>query len=109
MELNQKKCIPCEAGTAPLARKEIEGYLGQLKSQWTVADGKKIRREFIFKDFKAAMAFINRVAEKAEEEGHHPDIHVFYNRVVIELWTHAISGLSENDFILAAKIEKLLT
>lgn len=75
---------------------------------WDVTeDGKKIRREFLFKNFKEAMVFVNKVADIAESEGHHPDLHVFYNRVVVELWTHAIGGLSENDFIVAAKVNEL--
>ena len=78
-----------------------------LKDKWVVIDDKKIKHEFKFKDFKQAITFINKVAEVAESEGHHPDIYVFYNKVVIELWTHAIGGLSENDFIVAAKIEPL--
>ena len=79
--------------------------MAELKLPWEVVDNKKIRHEFKFKDFKEAMAFINKVAEIAESEGHHPDIHIFYNKVTIELWTHFIGGLHENDFIVASKIE----
>ena len=105
MNLTDKKCVPCEGGTPPLDAGKISTYLEQLRSQWEVLDQKKIRKEFKFKSFKEAIAFVNTVADLAESEGHHPDIHVLYNRVVIELWTHAVGGLSENDFILAAKIE----
>ena len=70
-------------------------------------DRRKIRREFHFKDFKETIGFVNRVARLAEEEGHHPDMFIFYNRLIVELWTHAIGGLSENDFILAAKMDRL--
>ena len=107
MSLIQKKCVPCEGGLPPLSAEKIKGYLAQLKNPWEVLDNKKIRREFVFGGFKEAVVFVNKVAEIAEQENHHPDIHIFYRKVVIELWTHAVGGLSENDFILAAKIEAL--
>ncbi|MDP2735378.1 MAG: 4a-hydroxytetrahydrobiopterin dehydratase [bacterium] len=108
MALTDKKCVPCEGGVPPLKGQEIQGYLSQLTGEWEVADGKSIRRQFKFKDFKEALDFINKVGGIAEEEGHHPDMNLHgYNRVDVELSTHAIKGLSENDFILAAKIEKL--
>ena len=87
---------------------EIQKNKSQLKNDWKVIDETRIRHEFKFKDFKQAIAFVNKAADIAEEEGHHPDIHIHYNRVVIELWTHSIGGLSENDFIMAAKIERLV-
>ena len=108
MDLTQKKCVACEGDVKPLAEREIKAFLGYLKTPWEVLDNKKIRREFRYKGFKQAMAFVNKVAEIAESEGHHPDIHIFYNKVIIELWTHAIGGLSENDFIVAAKIEQVI-
>lgn len=108
MDLAKKKCVPCEAGTPPLTEKEIQQYLTELKTPWEVLENEKIRRTFKFKNFEGAMAFTNEVAELAESEGHHPDIHIFYNRVTIELWTHAINGLSENDFILASKVDELI-
>lgn len=86
---------------------DIKKYLKELKSEWQVIDDKKIKREFIFKDFKEAMVFVNKVAKIAESEGHHPDISIFYSKVEIELWTHAVGGLLENDFILAVKIDNL--
>lgn len=104
-DLAQKHCVPCEGGTKPLAGPAIQEYLGQLKCAWEVVNNKKIRHEFTFKDFDEAMFFVNEVAAVAEGEDHHPDMHVFFNRVIIESWTHAIGGLSENDFILARKIE----
>src|SRR3989344_3071808 len=107
MDLIHKKCVPCEGGMPPLSEDKIKEYLSQLKTEWEVLDGKKIRKEFKFSGFKDAISFVNRIAEVAEQEDHHPDIHIFYRKVVIELWTHAVGGLSENDFILAAKIEKL--
>ena len=105
MELNQKKCIPCEAGTPPLEEEKVNELLKEIPS-WTLKDG-HLYKKFKFKNFIEAMKFVNEVADIAENEGHHPDFSVHYNRVEIELFTHAIKGLSENDFILAAKIEKL--
>jgi len=107
MELKEKRCRPCEGGVPPLEKEEIEQYQKQLKNEWEVVDRKKIRQTYSFKDFKEAINFANKVGEIAEEEQHHPDLHVYYGKVVIELATHAIGGLSENDFILAAKIENL--
>ena len=131
--LSDKKCVACEGGTPPLNEKEIAGYMAELGVGWEVVENKpgnenatavsqearhentegsristtwkKIKKEFKFKNFKEAMSFVNKVADLAEEQGHHPDIHISYNRVGIELWTHAVSGLSENDFIMAAKID----
>ena len=107
MDLSRKKCKPCEGGVAPLDQKEVEVYLKQIKDDWKVTDKNKISREFLFVNFRHTMDFVNIVADLAEEEGHHPVMHVYFGRVVIELWTHAIDGLSENDFILASKIDKL--
>jgi len=105
IHLSDKKCVACEGGVPPLTEAEIKTYLSHVKEGWNVAGNKKIEKEFKFGDFKQAMEFVNKVAAIAEEEGHHPDIHIFYNMVKIELWTHAIGGLSENDFILAAKVD----
>ncbi len=107
MDLTQKHCIPCEGGTPPLTAAEIEKIKPGAPG-WQIIDRKKITREFKFKDFEAAMKFVNSAAKIAESEGHHPDIHVFYNQVRIELSTHAIGGLSENAFIMAAKINTVL-
>ena len=112
--LQDKHCVPCEVGAAPLEIEKINGYLHELRGRWekviVFPDGhvKKIRTQILFPDFKASMACINRIADIAEAEGHHPDIHVMYNKVVIELWTHAVGGLSENDFIMASKIDEVL-
>ncbi|MEX2719029.1 MAG: 4a-hydroxytetrahydrobiopterin dehydratase [Candidatus Sigynarchaeota archaeon] len=84
-------------------------YIAQVKGWQLVREGThKIRKEFKFKDFKGSMDFVNRVAAVAESEGHHPDIYIYYNRVVLELYTHAVKGLFDNDFILAAKIDNVL-
>jgi len=109
MNLSQKKCVPCEGGVPPLVEEESNKFLQELAEGWEVfAEGKKLRRQFTFKDFREAMTFVNKVADIAEEEQHHPDIIISYNKVTIELWTHAIAGLSENDFILASKIDHIL-
>lgn len=108
MDLLSKKCVACEGDVPPMSKDESQTYLSQVLGWEMVDDGKKITKEFTFKDFKEAMAFVNNVANLAEHEGHHPDIYVFYNRVKFELWTHAVGGLSENDFIVAAKINNLL-
>lgn len=102
-----KKCVPCEGGTKPLERAEIDVYMSYLKTQWDVIDDKKITQKFKFKDFKESMEFVNKLAAIAEEEGHHPDITINYNKVTLELMTHAIGGLSVNDFIMARKIESI--
>ncbi len=106
-ELTKQTCIPCEVGGAPLTASEIAQVLPQLQSKWYVKDDKRIQRDFKFKNFAEAMKFVNAVAKLAESEGHHPDLHIHYNRVTIELWTHAVGGLSVNDFIVAAKINNL--
>jgi 4a-hydroxytetrahydrobiopterin dehydratase len=107
MNLSSKKCIPCEGGIPKLSRDRIAEYQKHIQPGWSVTANKKLSREYSFADYKHTMDFVNRVANLSEEEGHHPVLHVFYGKVIIELWTHAIGGLSENDFILASKIEKL--
>ena len=106
MELINKKCKPCEGGIPKLTQEEIKFYNFQLMTPWPVVDGVKISKSFPFKDFIQSIKFVNKLAEIAEAEGHHPVIHVFYSKLEIDLWTHAILGLSENDFILAAKIDE---
>lgn len=107
-QLRTKKCVPCEGGVPPVPREEAERLLRDLPGWRLTDDGIRIRREWVVKHFRAGMEFFQRVAELAEAEGHHPDLHlVGYRNVAIELWTHAIGGLSENDFITAAKIDQL--
>ncbi len=114
VDLHSRHCVPCEGGAVSLGIEEINKYLHDLRGRWekvaVFPEGqiKKIRTQILFSDFKAAITFINRIAEIAESEGHHPDIHVMYNKVVIELWTHAVGGLSENDFIMASRIDEEL-
>lgn len=107
-ELRGKKCLPCEGGVAPSTREEAESQLTRLPGWRLTADGQRIRKDWVVKNFLAAMRFFGKVADVAESEGHHPDLHLEgYRKVWIEIWTHAIGGLSENDFILAAKIDAL--
>ena len=107
-ELSSKKCVPCEGGVPPTSGAVLDGYLQAVPEWKLTADGKRIRREWRVKDFTAGLDFFNRVGQLAEAENHHPDLHLAgYRNVAIELWTHAIGGLSENDFILAAKIDTL--
>lgn len=107
-QLVRKKCAPCEGGVPPSTREEAQSQLERLPGWRLTHDGQRIRKDWTVKNFMAAIDFFQRVAELAEEEGHHPDLHVEgYRHVAIEIWTHAIGGLSENDFILAAKIDRL--
>ena len=107
-QLLAKKCVPCEAGVPKLTPAEADAQLAKLGDWKITHDGERIRREWVVKNFMAAIRFFNSVADVAEAEGHHPDLHlVGYRNVAIEIWTHAIGGLSENDFILAAKIDEL--
>lgn len=106
-DLVQKKCVPCEGGMPALSLEEAQTLLVQIPG-WTLAnDATRITREFRFKDFAQAMIFVNRVGDIAEREGHHPDLRVSWGKVGVELSTHAVKGLSVNDFILAAKIDVL--
>ena len=107
-QLVSKKCKPCEGGVEPFSLEQSRMQLMKLGGWELTHGGQRIRKEWLAKDFAAAMEFFQRVAEIAEQDGHHPDLHLTgYRRIWIELWTHAIGGLSENDFILAAKIDQL--
>jgi 4a-hydroxytetrahydrobiopterin dehydratase len=105
-DLLKKVCISCEGkGIKPLSRPDAQDYLDETPGWAMDQDAKKISKEFKFQDFIGAINFVERVADVAEMEGHHPDIHIHYNKVLLELTTHAIGGLSENDFIVAAKVD----
>jgi 4a-hydroxytetrahydrobiopterin dehydratase len=106
-QLAVKHCVPCEIGTKPFDLETIQSLLPMVPKWKPDENAKIIARSFRFKDFVAAMRFINKVAEIAETEGHHPDLFVSYNYVKIALTTHNINGLSENDFIMAAKIDEV--
>lgn len=104
--LREKHCVPCRGGVPPLTVEQAQGYLHQITG-WELVEGKRIVKEFKFAKYLDGLAFAQKVAELAEREGHHPYIHIFYKRVRIEIWTHKIDGLTESDFILAAKIDDL--
>lgn len=106
-DLTTKHCIPCSGAIPALDREAAQHLLNQVEG-WHLGEAPmRISRRFTFADFVGAMAFVNRVAELAEAEGHHPDIAIHYNRVDFDIWTHAVQGLTESDFILAAKINAL--
>lgn len=107
-QLKAKKCVPCEGGLPRFSPEEAQAQLAQLAGWSLGSEGQRIRRDWQVRDFAAGIDFFQQVARLAEEEGHHPDLHLEgYRHVWIELWTHAIGGLSENDFILAAKINEI--
>ena len=107
-KLSQKKCIPCSKDMPPLKGKALQELYHQLNKGWRVVDEHHLEKEYTFKDFKEALDFTNKVGFVAAEEGHHPDIHLSYGKVKIDLWTHKINGLSESDFVLAAKCDEVL-
>jgi 4a-hydroxytetrahydrobiopterin dehydratase len=104
--LAKKRCVPCHAGTPRLTADEIAALSGQIP-EWQVVEDRRLTRAFKFKDFAGPVAFVNRIAAVAEAQDHHPDLHVYWGRLEVAITTHAIRGLSENDFILAAKIDQL--
>ncbi|HVZ73269.1 MAG TPA: 4a-hydroxytetrahydrobiopterin dehydratase [Polyangia bacterium] len=106
-KLKDKHCVPCEGGTPALDDATTKLLLGEVAGWRAEATPARITKQLVFKDFVAAMAFLAKLAVLAEAEGHHPDFCVHYNKVDVTLWTHAVGGLSENDFILAAKVDGL--
>ncbi len=104
--LSAKSCAPCQGGVPALKGDALKPLLRQL-SGWEVVNGHHLGKDFKFPDFVTALAFVNRVGEVAEAEGHHPDVHLTWGRVDLQIWTHKIDGLTESDFILAAKIDEL--
>lgn len=106
MSLADRTCVPCRGGTPVLGPAEIEPMLAEL-SGWTVENDSKLVKTYRFKDFKGPMDLAVRIGELAEEQGHHPDLTIAWGKLLIELWTHKIGGLSESDFVLAAKIDRL--
>ena len=105
--LAQQNCVPCKGGVAPLKGDDLRKLSQQLDSAWQVAGEHHLEREFKFKDFRDALTFTNRVGELAEEQNHHPDIFLTWGKVKVTIWTHKIDGLTESDFVLAAKIDSL--
>src|SRR5438552_2059711 len=105
-DLADKKCVPCRGGVPPLNRAEIRPLLERIEG-WTVEGDKKLTKSYKFKDFMGPMRFANGIAKVAEEEGHHPDLSIAWGKLGVELWTHKIDGLTESDFIMAAKIDRV--
>ncbi len=105
-QLAEKTCVPCKGGIPPLKGAELQQFSHQLPN-WKVVDEHHITRAFTFPDFQKALEFVNRVGAIAEEQGHHPDILLTWGKVEITIWTHKVQGLTESDFILAAKIDRL--
>ncbi len=104
-DLAQKSCVPCRSGAPPLSGAELERLQQQLPA-WTVQRGHELQRDYRFPDFASALAFVNQIGAIAEQEGHHPDIELGWGHVGVRTFTHKIDGLTESDFILAAKIEQ---
>lgn len=107
MNLLRQKCVPCEKKSVALTGEEIKKHLNELES-WELLENKIFKR-YNLTDFVSAIEFVNSIGHLAEEEGHHPDMHISYDKMTMELWTHAINGLTINDFIMAAKIDDLYT
>jgi 4a-hydroxytetrahydrobiopterin dehydratase len=105
-ELAERQCVPCRGGVPPMPRAEIEKLLPQLAG-WEAVNEHHLRKEYKFKNFRETLDFVNRVGELAESQGHHPDICFGWGKAEITIWTHKIDGLTESDFVLAAKIDKL--
>jgi 4a-hydroxytetrahydrobiopterin dehydratase len=105
-QLADKKCVPCRGGVPPLKGKELQDLLNNVP-QWNVVNEHHLTREYKFPDFKQALDFVNKVGALAEQQGHHPDILLAWGKAGITLWTHKIDGLTESDFIMAAKIDRL--
>jgi 4a-hydroxytetrahydrobiopterin dehydratase len=105
--LADKTCVPCKGGVPPLRGKPLNDLQRQLAGEWNVVNDHHLEKEFKFPDFKKALEFTNRVGALAEEQGHHPDIYLGWGKVRITVWTHKIDGLTESDFVLAAKIERV--
>ena len=106
MSLSAKTCTPCQGGVEPLGRPEAERLLAETPDWQLTDDARRIRREFKFRNFADAQAFVNKVGDLAEEQGHHPELSFGWGHAEVEIWTHKIGGLHENDFILAAKIDQ---
>ena len=105
LTLSEKECLPCKEGFVPLKGEDLQELFVQLQKGWKVIDEHYLEKEFLFKNFREALTFTNKIGELAESVGHHPDIYLAWGKVKITLWTHKINGLSEADFIFAAKVE----
>ena len=106
--LAARQCVPCKGGVPPLAGESLQELRSQLESDWLIVDQHHLEKEFQFKDFRQALDFTIRVGEMSEEQGHHPDIFLAWGKVKVAIWTHKINGLTESDFVFAAKTDTLL-
>jgi 4a-hydroxytetrahydrobiopterin dehydratase len=106
-KLADKTCIPCKGGVPPLDAGAVAFLMDQLRGGWEAVDDRKLRKEYAFKNFADALAFAVRIGAMAEEQRHHPDIYLAWGKVRIEIWTHKINGLTESDFVFAAKCDAL--
>ena len=106
MSLAEKTCLPCRGGVPPMAREQSEQLLTELGG-WELVENHHLRKTYQFPDFKQALDFVDRVGSLAEEQQHHPDVHLSWGKVVVEIWTHKINGLTESDFVFAAKCDRL--
>lgn len=107
MKLSQKNCVPCKGGVPPLRGEELAKLMSQISNNWQLNKAGHLEASFTFKTFRQALNFANQVGDIADMEGHHPDLYVSWGRCAIEIWTHKIQGLTESDFILAAKIDEI--
>jgi 4a-hydroxytetrahydrobiopterin dehydratase len=105
-KLAEQHCVPCRGGVPPLDESHIAPLHAEVPT-WDVVKGRRLTRAFAFRDFKTALGFVDRIGALAEEQGHHPDVHLTYGQVRVDLWTHKVDGLTESDFVLAAKIDRL--
>ena len=106
MALHEQNCVPCRGGVPSLAPEEVKRLLAEVDG-WEAPRDRRLTRTFRFKDFKSALSFVDRVGAMAEEQNHHPDLHLAWGQVVVEIWTHKIDGLTESDFVFAAKCDEL--
>jgi 4a-hydroxytetrahydrobiopterin dehydratase len=106
--LAEKECVPCKGGVPALQGAELSRLAGELSGGWQVLGGQKLEKKYKFQNFREALEFTNRVGELAEQQNHHPDIYLAWGEVKLTIWTHKINGLTESDFVLAAKADKLL-
>jgi 4a-hydroxytetrahydrobiopterin dehydratase len=107
-ELANRVCVPCKGGIPPLKGKELKALQNQLGNGWDVINEHHLKKKWKFDDFESALNFTNKIGSLAEDQGHHPDIYLAWGKVEIKMWTHKISGLTESDFILAAKIDRII-
>lgn len=108
-DLASLECIPCRGGVKPLAGTALDNLLVELGGGWQVIDGHHLAKQYRFADFASALGFVNRVGTLAEDIGHHPDLHLAWGKVEIEIWTHAIGGLHQADFVFAARCDRLVS